>query len=162
MSAGIHEEASELAPPSSGAPSLSVKGCWAPPSLGPALMIACHAPSPNNVSDPEGGGDSAGGTPSHGPLQGHCWLLGKLSASSGTVGGPPISCCIPQITLPTRSFKQVNLKGYSKLYICEWCKKQTSNRDSMVSHCPQEHLGIHLGLCTMQDELFRSLEVLSP
>ena len=58
--------------------------------------------------------------------------------------GPPIPCNIPQLTLPARSFKWVKLKGPDKIYICEQCKKPTSNVDSMVSQCLQEHLGIHL------------------
>ena len=63
------------------------------------------------------------------------------SAPSGVVGGPPISYHIPQVTCPTRSFKWVNLKGSSKMYICKQCVKHASNYDSMVSHCLQEHLG---------------------
>ena len=83
-------------------------------------------------------------SPSHRPLWGHCWPLGKLSASSGTAGRPPIPCGIPQLTLPAGSFKGVNLKYSGKMYICEWCKRQPSNQDSVVSHCLQEHLGICL------------------
>ena len=74
-----------------------------------------------------GGGNSVGGTSSHWPSCSLCWPLGKLSASDSTVGGPPIPCCMPQLTLPTRSFKGVNFKGSGEMYICEWCKMQTSS-----------------------------------
>ena len=48
------------------------------------------------------------------------------------------------IACPAGSFKQVNLKGASKMYLCKQCEKQTSSWDSMASHCLQEHLGIHV------------------
>ena len=99
----------------------------------------------HNIGGPKrGGGDSAGDAPSHRSLWGHCFPLGKLSASDSTARGPPIPCHIPQLTNPTGSFKQVNLKGSGKMYLCKQCKKQTSNWDSLVFHCLQEHLGIHL------------------
>ena len=66
-------------------------------------------------------------------------------------GGTPIPYHIPQLALHARLFMWVNLKGSGKIYICKQCKKQTSNWDSMVSHCLQEHLGICLTcpLCRM-------------
>ena len=44
LSARVHE-ASESAPPSSGAPSPSVEGQWAPSHLGPAPKRACCIPT---------------------------------------------------------------------------------------------------------------------
>ena len=76
--------------------------------------------------------------------------------------GPPIPCHIPQLALPARSFKQVKLKGSGKMYICEWCKNHISNQDSMMSHCLQEHPGVHLVCPKWGDELFGFLKVPSP
>ena len=99
----------------------------------------------HNVRDPKGGrSSSAGGAPSHGSLWGHCWPLGSSQLLEALPGGPPIPCHIPQLTLSTGYFKWVSLEGSSKMYLCEQCKKQTSNPDCMVSHCLQEHLGICL------------------
>ena len=134
ISARVHK-AGKLAPPSSGAPSPSVESWQAPSPLGPAPESLMHLHH-YNVSGPKGGGgDSTGGVPSHESLCGHWWPLRKLSASGGTTGGPSIPCHIPQIIHPDGSFMWVNLKGCSKMYICEQCEKQTSNQDSMVSHC---------------------------
>ena len=73
-------------------------------------------------------------------------ITGPLRSSQLPVAlqGPPICCHIPQLTLFARSFKQVNVKGSCRIYICEWCGKQTFNWDFMVSHCLQEHLRICL------------------
>ena len=74
-----------------------------------------------------GGGDLAGGAPYHGPLLGYCSPVGSSQLLAVLQGSPPVPCLIPQFTLPARSFKWVNLKGFGKLYLCEWCEKQTSN-----------------------------------
>ena len=58
--------------------------------------------------------------------------------------GPLVPLYVPQLEPPAEFFRQVNLKGSHKMYICGQCKKNTSNWDSMVSHCLQEHLGVHL------------------
>ena len=77
-------------------------------------------------------------------------------------GEPTISCHMPQLAPPAGSFKQVSLKGFSKMYICNWCEKHASKWDSVVSHCLKKHLGGLSSLSPMWDDLFRSLKVLSP
>ena len=81
-----------------------------------------------------------------GPSEAIAGLLGTCQLPVVLWGEPPIPCHVPQCTLPTRSFKPVNLKGSSKMYICEQCKMHTFNWDSVVSNCLQEHLGICLVL----------------
>ena len=68
VSAGVHE-ASELAPPSSGAPSPSEEDQWASSHLGSAqdILSCLHH---HNLGSPKGG-YSAGDVPSNGPLSGH-------------------------------------------------------------------------------------------
>ena len=58
--------------------------------------------------------------------------------------GPPVPCHISTLTLPSRAFKHINLKASSKEYACRECDKTSSNQDTMVSHCLQDHLGAHL------------------
>ena len=144
VSAGVHE-ADRSAPPSPGTPSPSVEGQQTPSTLGPLSKTAHCAPTTTNINGPEGGGGNiAGSASSPRLLWGYHWPLRKLSASSSAAGGPPSPATSLQLTLLARSFMWVNLKGSGKIYIFEWCKKQTSNQDSMVSHCFQEHLGICL------------------
>ena len=73
--------------------------------------------------------------------------------------GPPVPCHIPQLPLSTRSFRHIDLKGSSKLYLCKQCKKQTSNWDSMVSYCLSGASWDPSGLSPVSDELFGSLKV---
>ena len=84
-------KAGRSAPPSPMAPSPSVEGQQTPLS-DPAPKRAHHAPTTTSFAL-RGEDDIAGGIPSHGFLQGHCWPLGKLSAFSGAAGGT--SCPLP-------------------------------------------------------------------
>ena len=128
--------AGRLAPPSPSAPSPPVEGQWAPSPLGPVPKTGCHVPNAT----------TSGALREEVTLQevslpmGSCEAIASSSGSSqppAVLQGSPVTCHIPQLTLPTRSFKQVNLKGSSKLYLCKQCEKQTSKWDSMVYHCLQ-------------------------
>ena len=144
VSAGIHK-VSGLAPPSPSATSSPVEGQWSPSPSDPTPKKVHHSPT-----------TSVSGAPreEEAPLQEMPLPLGPTEAIAGPSGSSqlpltlqeslPVPCCIPQLTHPAWSFKSINLKGSSKLYLCKWCKKQTSSWDSMVSHCLQEHIGIHL------------------
>ena len=143
MSAGVHK-AGELAPPSPQAPSPSVEGWKCPFPLGSAPKRAHHPPTPTtSVASKE---------EEKVTVQEALSLMGLSEAIAGPSGsshggdarGHTLPCHIPQLTLPAGSFTSVNLKDSSMLYICEQCEKQTSNWDSMVSHCLWEHLGICL------------------
>ena len=93
VSARVHK-AGESAPSSSGAPSPSVEGQWAP------LIWALSwrepiVPLPQQCQWPQRrGGNSAGGTTSHGPLWGHCLPSGSsqlLLALQGNLQSPATS-----------------------------------------------------------------------
>ena len=143
VTVGVNK-ASELAPTSSGAPSPSVEGWWAPSALRPALKRACHAPSATtSVALKEEELTMWEAPLSMGPLR-PLLTPWELSAPCSTAGGTSHPLPYPSTHFTARSFKQVNTKGFRKVYICQWCKKYTSNWDSMVSHCLQEHLGVHL------------------
>ena len=115
------------------------------PSLGLPQREPITPPPPQCQWPQKGGGNSAGGILYHRLLWGHCWPLRKLSASGGTARGTSHPLYIPQLALPAGSFKQVNFNGSGKMYLlCKQCKKQIPDRDSMVSHCLQKHLEIHL------------------
>ena len=78
------------------------------------------------------------------PFEAIAGPLGSSELPLMLQGSPPVPCHTPQLTLPAGSFKCMSSKGSGKFYFCEWCEKQTSNQDFMVSHCLQEHLGIFL------------------
>ena len=69
--------------------------------------------------------------------------LGSPHASGSAAGGPQNPCYIPQLTLPTRSFKQVNIKDPVNCTYVSGLKSKPPIR-TLVSHCLQGHLGIHL------------------
>ena len=73
--------------------------------------------------------------------------LGSSTLPMTPQRGPLIPCHVPQLALPARSFKWVNLKGSGKMYMCGQCEKNTSKWDSLVSHYLQEHLVVCL-VCT--------------
>ena len=135
----------ESFPPSSGAPSPMIEGPWAPFPSGQALKRAYHTTTTTtSVAPKEDEATLQEMSLPSGPSEVIAGPSGTSMLLTVLQGGPPIPCYIPQLALAARSFKGVNLKGSGKMYICGQCKKHTSNWDSMVSYCLQEHLGIHL------------------
>ena len=80
-------------------------------------------PHHHNISGLNGGGgDNVGGAPSFGPLWGHCWSLGNLSASSGTIGRTSHPLPYPSTHTSCWILQASQLEGSAKMYICKWCK----------------------------------------
>ena len=141
----MNHEAGKSALPSSGAHSSHVEGWCAPSPLGQPQKRAHHAPTTITLVAPrKEEATLLEAPPSSDPSEAINGPLGSSMLPTALQGGPPIPYHIHQLALPARSFKQDNLKGSCKMYICGECEKHTSKRDSMVSHCLQEHLGVNL------------------
>ena len=146
MSVGVHQT-SGLAPPSPSPSSSTVKGWWAPSPLG---LIHCAPTTSTSAALRE---EEATLQPLLAPWEALSFWQHYRKSSSPLL--------YPSAQCPAKSFKWVNIKCSGKLHLCKWCKKQTSNWDSMVSHCIQEHLEIHL-FCPQCGMSWVSLIVSSP
>ena len=91
-----------------------------------------------------GGGNITAGASSYGPSEAIAGPSGSSQLLAVLQGDLPSPAMSLNLHFLPGSLNQVNLKDSGKIDICEQCKKQTSNQDSMVSHCLQEHLGMCL------------------
>ena len=79
---------------------------------------------------------------------------GPTEAIAGLLGSSMLPTDLPRVlsgpyhttglTLPAKAFKQVSLKGSSKIYRCREYDKTCPNWDTMVSHYLKEHLRVCL------------------
>ena len=114
MSAGVHK-AGESALPSSGAPSPSVDGWWAPSPFGQAPKRAHNAHTTTASVAPKEEEVTLQEVPL--PLSPSQAIVGPLGISmlpAALQRGPLVPCHIPQLALPATSFIQVNLKDSSR------------------------------------------------
>ena len=120
MSAGVHKAGEP--DPLSGAPSPSVEGWWAPSLLEQAPKRACYAPTTITSVAPKEEKVTLQEVPlPSGPSDVIAGPSGISTFQMALQRGPLVPCHIPQVALPARSFKQVNLKGYGKMYVCGQC-----------------------------------------
>ena len=126
VSAGVHKVSGPV-PPSPSASSSTVEGQWAPyPSGHPKR--AHHAPTTSTCGAPREQKVPSQEVPLlTGPPEAITGSSGSSQLLSELQGSPPVPCHIPQLTLPAGYFKHINLKCFGKLYLCQQCKKQTSN-----------------------------------
>ena len=114
------------------------------------------------LSTKGGGGDIAGGALSHWPLQGHCWPLGKLSASDGTAGQPSCPLLHPSVHTFCQILQVSQIKELQQALPLQVVWKANFKLGFYsISLSPGASWDLS-SLSPMWDEVFRCLKVLSP
>ena len=132
-------------PPPSRTPSPNFGRQWTPSSMGQSPKRACCSPTLMMLASPKDHEATLQVVPiPSGPTEAIAGPSGSSMLLTELQKGPPVLCCVPELSPLAKAFKWVNLKDSIKMYMCRKCDRLSQDQDTMVSHYLTEHLRVHL------------------